>query len=84
MSLQQFNDMLIVAGDYPSCLKSVSLKLLLVLCTATDTISHNTLLEYLTITCTFHPVMQVPFWLSSLSNHYTCDTIRNLVMICKF
>lgn len=46
-------------GEYPGCVKSVSLKLLLVMCTATDSISQNTLLEYLTITCIFHPVMQV-------------------------
>ncbi|KAF2355248.1 protein of unknown function DUF1741 [Trinorchestia longiramus] len=48
-----------LTGEYPGCLKSVSLKLLLVLCTATDNINQNTLLEYLTITCVFHPVMQL-------------------------
>uniref|UniRef100_A0A2P2I2Q9 UPF0668 protein C10orf76 homolog n=1 Tax=Hirondellea gigas TaxID=1518452 RepID=A0A2P2I2Q9_9CRUS len=72
-----------LTGEYAGCLKSVSLKLLLVLCTATDNISQNTLLEYLTITSTFHPVIQLLS--DSSSRHlYGGDVVLFILLMVQY
>ncbi|XP_018017084.1 armadillo-like helical domain-containing protein 3 [Hyalella azteca] len=72
-----------LTGESPGCLKRVSLKLLLVLCTATDDINQNTLLEYLTITCVFHPVMQL--LADSCSRHlYGGDAVMFILLMVQY
>ncbi|XP_029195478.1 armadillo-like helical domain-containing protein 3 [Acropora muricata] len=48
-----------LVGDYPVSLKNLSLKLALILVTATDNVSQNTIVEYIMINSIFEAVIQV-------------------------
>ncbi|CAI9732858.1 Hypothetical predicted protein [Octopus vulgaris] len=48
-----------LTGDFSMSLKQLSLKLLLVLATATDNISQNTMLEYILINCVFESLILI-------------------------
>ncbi|XP_072026688.1 armadillo-like helical domain-containing protein 3 [Amphiura filiformis] len=60
---------LILSGVYSVSLKNLTLRLLLVLSSATDNVSHNTLLEYLMINSVFESILQILANPSSRFNH---------------
>jgi hypothetical protein len=57
MLLDQCSNFL--TGEYPTSLKALCLKLLLVLVTGTDNVSQNTLLEYLMVNIIFEALIQL-------------------------
>ncbi|XP_042904338.1 armadillo-like helical domain-containing protein 3 isoform X2 [Parasteatoda tepidariorum] len=65
--IQQLSQYLI--NDYPPSLKSLVLKFLLVLVTAVENVSQNTLLEYLMMNSLFEAIIQLLNDTSSRQNH---------------
>lgn len=59
-------------GEWPNSLKSICLKLLLIIVTGTDNVSQNTLLEYLMMDSILETMMKVLIYQNSL------DILKNL------